>query len=176
MSDANEPAAPGPDEAPEPAPEPGRRPSASIPWSHGFLRPGSPSSAGGWSAGPHVSLSLRLVLAATLVVALAILMWGGRRPSDTLPPDALGTWRTTTASFSDRAFRLSREDVAFGQGGGRLASYRIRRVTHQQVGAVHRYRVTYRAEGGDAEIELEHDPAARTLRMTTRPGVVWRRQ
>jgi hypothetical protein len=47
---------------------------------------------------------------------------------------------------------------------------------HSQVAGVHRYRVIYRAEGGDAELDLEYNPAPRTLRMASRPHVVWRRE
>jgi hypothetical protein len=114
---------------------------------------------------------------ATLMLALWVLVWDSWQPrQDHLSPEVLGRWRTATAPFTDRIFWLSAESLAFDQGGGHLASYPIRQVAHRQGDGVHRYRVIYRAEGGDAELDLEYDPAARTLRMASRPRAVWRRQ
>lgn len=162
-------------ERPDPAPPPPPPPPASIPWAGDFLRPGG-RGAGSDSHGSGVSATLRLALMATLIVALGVLVWDSRQPrQDDLSPDVLGQWRATTAPFTDRTFWLSRESLAFDQGGGHLASYPISRVEHHQAGGVHRYRLIYRAEGGDAELTVEHDAAAGTLRMPSRPRVVWRR-
>jgi hypothetical protein len=157
-----------------PPPEPESRSSGSVLWSDGFLGPSGRSGAGFERFG--VSSTLKLALMATLMLVLWVLVWDSRQPrQEDLSPDVLGRWRAATAPFTDRTFWLSRESLAFDQGSGHLASYPIRLVAHRQGDGIHRYRVIYRAEGGDAELDLEYDPAARTLRMASRPRVVWRR-
>jgi hypothetical protein len=175
---------PGPSPSESPPPDPakpeGRGPSVrfsrasdTIPWSQEFLWP---DGRGESTDEPAAARSWFPVLGVVLVLVFG--MWLGlSRPgrSDPIQTEVLGRWTTATAPFAGRGFVVSREAIAFDQGGGELERYPVRRVVHRQEGALHRYRITYRAEEGDAQIELEHDPTARSLRILSRPSVIWRR-
>ena len=98
----------------------------------------------------------------TCVLVAAAALWmgcGASPPSDPLPSDLLGTWRTEAPGYRDRHFELRPEWVIFGTSRYTAAMHPIEHVRVTPDGSTTRVLIAYRTDDGALlELPLEWTP------------------
>lgn len=169
MSRPSDPPEPGPDRRPS-------RPSDPVTWSPRFVGGEAPGEA---HAGRRGASRRRryLVLAVLLIAAAASLLLPVDRGEEVIPDALHGVWDAAGGAYAGRVLLLTRDSLGFGQGGKRTLYYRVRRVViERDENWPTRYRIYYGAEGGAAELNVEYDTAAESLRLGGRRNVTWVRR
>ena len=110
------------------------------------------------------------------VGALLLLSFACKEPLREVPADLIGIWETEGAGYSGRFLEIRTHLVRFGTGEGADA-YEVLGSTREQLNSEMAYTIVYQDEESDrARLHLIYDPAARSLRLRSRPQYIWWRR
>ena len=114
--------------------------------------------------------------AAFVTVVVSVLALSPGTP-ESLSPQLIGSWETSSGKYADRTLQLSDSEIVFEQGRKNgFASYPITRVTSRRNadGALI-YVVTYDNDGVAHQFSFIHQPVANTITLKNQPQVIWQK-
>jgi len=108
------------------------------------------------------------------LLLIALLAGCGQAPSETLPDELLGVWRTSAPGYEDRSLELRTDLLFFGTGEHSAVMHPIQKVTSSDARGGRLYTIEYLMNGGDVlSVDLLHTPGRRPHLKVGQQPALW---
>lgn len=130
---------------------------------------------------PPDTITTRRILIAVAVLAVAIVVVSQvafREPLQfrEIPPRLIGLWTCEDPVRSDWYVDFARESITFGRGGTSRLKCSVVGLNSERIGEVDHYTVHYRDMAKKKHVmEILLDDSGTEIRLTSEPGVIWRK-
>ncbi len=119
-------------------------------------------------------------MSALFLLGLTICLVGCEEGTEIrMPPELVGSWRTSTEAYQDRYLMMTPLEVRFGADGGDSAIHPVAEVREILEQDKKIYRIAYLSnDAGDEReywLSVEYRSHDRTLLLVNQPGMVWER-
>ena len=117
----------------------------------------------------------RLLIFTAVVALIALLAMHWKLQRVKVPPELVGTWRTTNARYADRSFQISLASITFATGPGTESTGFIENIQAFQDHDGTLYTISYSAEGAHEQVSFYYDElnGKKRIQFKNQQGIVW---
>ena len=116
-------------------------------------------------------------LAVCIVIIISVWLGNQHKPSEVLPTNLFGEWKTSNKKYQDRFFKLEKRIVTIGIGGKEFELYRISNIRIDNVGNGDLYTIVCGDSLGlEFKLSFYYEPKKQgIIRFKNQPKVEWKK-